>query len=447
MKPTDFDDKRPLTVSQLNQLSRQLLEQAFPLLWVSGEISNLTLAASGHWYFSLKDAGAQVRCVMFRHRNQHLDFRPENGMHVEARVTVTLYEARGDFQLNVENLRQAGLGRLFEAFERLKSKLAAEGLFAGERKRPLPAYPQRIGIITSPAAAALRDVLTTLRRRMPGIPVILYPAPVQGETAAGQLAQAIEQANRHAACDVLILCRGGGSIEDLWAFNEEILARAIAASALPVISGVGHETDITIADFVADQRAPTPTAAAEMITPNRTDLLQRLQLLQQRASQAVSRLLHNRAQRLDLTARRLRHPADKLALNHATLANQQTRLKQAMHYRLLQRQQLLDRLAQRLQQARPDWHTSAGKLAVLGTRLQQAAAASLQTRQQKLVRIASNLSHLNPMAVLDRGYSIVTNRAGHIIDKARQLQPGEDIHITLAHGQVDAEVKTLTTGS
>ncbi|MEK9940272.1 MAG: exodeoxyribonuclease VII large subunit, partial [Methylotenera sp.] len=270
-----------MTVSELNRLARSILEQSFPLFWVSGEISNLTRAASGHWYFSLKDSTAQVRCVMFKGRNSYIDFIPREGDKIEARCTVTLYEARGDFQLTVEFIQRAGLGALFEAFEKLKNKLGLEGLFDVANKKPIPAHPKQIGIVTSADAAALRDVLTTLKRRMPNIPVVIYPTPVQGKGAAELIANAIHTANQRAECDVLIICRGGGSIEDLWQFNEEIVARAIAQSNIPTISGVGHETDFTIADFVADMRAATPTAAAELAAPARDSLLQGLKQLHQ----------------------------------------------------------------------------------------------------------------------------------------------------------------------
>lgn len=433
-------DQRPLTVSQFTQLARQALEQAFPLLWVSGEISNLSKATSGHWYFSLKDAGAQVRCVMFRGRNQYIDFQPENGMHVEIRALATLYEARGDFQLNVEVMRQAGLGRLFEAFEQLKSRLAAEGLFAAERKRALPPLPQRIGIVTSPAAAALQDVLTTLKRRMPGIPVVLYPAQVQGEGAAQQLARALASANEHAACDVLILCRGGGSIEDLWAFNEEILARAIVASAIPVISGVGHETDTTIADFAADKRAATPTAAAELAVPHQEDLRMQIQRLHQRASRAMERQLHNRAQLLDLTARRLRHPAEKLALNRQQLTLAATRLQRALHDGLANDRHRLGLTGQQLANARPQWLRQSHQVDRLQLSLHQVLPYILQQRRLRLERLASNLQHLNPLAVLERGYSIVSRSNGTVVEHASQLSPGESIQIQLAHGSADAIV-------
>ena len=257
-----------LSVAALNRLVQQTLQGAIPLTWIAGEISNLTRAASGHWYFSLKDRSAQVRCVMFRSRNQFIDWQPDNGMQVEVRATAGLYEPRGEFQLQVDTLRRAGLGVLFEAYEQLKRKLAEEGLFAADRKRPIPALPRRIGIITSPQAAALQDVLSTLRRQMPGLPIVLYPCGVQGSAAAGQIVAALYAAYQRAECDVLIVCRGGGSIEDLWPFNEEIVVRALAASPIPTICGIGHETDFTIADFVADLRASTPTAAAVAATPD-----------------------------------------------------------------------------------------------------------------------------------------------------------------------------------
>ncbi len=253
-------------VAALNRTARDLLEHALPLMWIRGEVSNFTCAPSGHCYFTLKEAGAQVRCAMFRSRARLLDWQPQNGMQVEVRALVTLFEPRGEFQLNVEAVRRAGLGALYEAFERLKARLAAEGLFDAERKRPLPRFPRAIGIVTSPRAAALRDVLIIIARRMPCIPVLVYPTPVQGTGAGAFIAEAIQAASRRAECDVLIVCRGGGSIEDLWAFNEEIVARAIHACAMPVIAGIGHETDFTIADFVADHRAPTPSAAAETAT-------------------------------------------------------------------------------------------------------------------------------------------------------------------------------------
>lgn len=390
-------NKRVMTVTELNRLARNVLEQSFPLFWVSGEVSNLTRAASGHWYFSLKDAGAQVRCVMFKGRNSYLDWTPKEGDKVEARSTVTLYEARGDFQLTVEFLQRAGLGALFEAFEKLKAKLQQEGLFDASLKKSLPAHPKKIGIVTSPDAAALRDVLTTLKRRMPSIPIVIYPTPVQGRDAADLIAHAIDSANQRAECDVLIICRGGGSIEDLWQFNEEIVARAIAACSIPTISGVGHETDFTIADFVADMRAATPTAAAELATPSREALLNSLNQLKLQLSRNMQYYLGQRAQTLDYLARRLVSPLQQLEQQKSQLAQ--------ISYRLT-------------------------------TCMQQ----QLHTKQQNLLRLSQNLQHLNPQAVLTRGYAFVQNKSGTIINSSLQLQRGDTVTLTFGVGSADATI-------
>ncbi len=303
----------PLTVTELNRRARHILENQFGLVWVVGEISRATLATSGHWYFVLKDEAAAIDCAMFKGRAQYLDFRPENGLKVEVRARVTVYEPRGAYQLAVEQMRHAGLGALFEAFEKLKARLAKEGLFEESRKKPLPVFARAIGIVTSPAAAALRDILITLARRAPMVPVILYPCLVQGEGAAAQVSRAIAIANARQECDVLIVARGGGSLEDLWAFNEESVARAIAASRIPVVSGVGHETDFTIADFVADLRAATPTAAAAAASPDREALGLQLERAHARLARATTRVMDDAAQRLDIAARRLLTPAERLA--------------------------------------------------------------------------------------------------------------------------------------
>ncbi len=391
---------RVLSVSELNRMARDILERSFPLFWVSGEISNMTRAASGHWYFSLKDSSAQVRCVMFRGRNSYLDWVPKEGDKIEARATVTLYEARGDFQLTVEFLQRAGLGALFEAFERLKQKLQAEGLFDETRKRPIPAFPRQIGVATSPDAAALHDVLTTLRRRMPGIPVVIYPTPVQGKGVAQLIAAAIDKASERAECDVLIVCRGGGSIEDLWQFNEEIVARAIVNCSIPVISGVGHETDFTIADFAADRRAPTPTAAAEMASPNRDALLAVLLQQQQNLQRGMSYKLNRHAQQLDFLARRLLSPAQQITHKQEQLAQ-------------------------------------------LGTRLQNGMRQLMGKQQEKLLRLSLNLQHLNPNAVLSRGYALVQKKDGAVVQNSRQLKTGDLVDIRFAEGTAETEVKNL----
>jgi exodeoxyribonuclease VII large subunit len=401
---TDFSanssPSKVITVSELNRMARNVLEQSFPLFWVSGEVSNFTRAASGHWYFSLKDAGAQVRCVMFKGRNSYVDFVPREGDKIEARCTVTLYEARGDFQLTVEFVQRAGLGALFEAFEKLKNKLALEGLFDEASKRPIPEHPKQIGIVTSADAAALRDVLTTLRRRMPNIPVIIYPTPVQGRGAAQLIANAINTADERAECDVLIICRGGGSIEDLWQFNEEIVARAIAACSIPTVSGVGHETDFTICDFVADTRAATPTAAAELVTPSREALLNSLRQLKIQLARILQFSLNQRAQALDYLARRLFSPAQQID-------------------------------QQKLQ------------LGQITRRLQSAALQQLKTRQQNLLRLSQNLQHLNPQAVLTRGYAFVQDKHGAIVNSSDQLRKDDQVKLTFGIGSADAIINKV----
>ena len=392
---------RVLSVSELNRLAKEVLEQSFPLFWVSGEISNLTRAASGHWYFSLKDAGAQVRCVMFRGRNSYLDWTPKEGDKVEARALVTLYEARGDFQLTIEFLQRAGAGALFEAFEKLKAKLQQEGLFDAAYKQKIPTHPKQIGIVTSPDAAALHDVLTTLRRRMPSIPVVIYPTPVQGKGAAGQIAKAIDTAHERNECDVLIICRGGGSMEDLWQFNEELVARAIANCRIPTISGVGHETDFTICDFVADTRAATPTAAAELASPSRESLFNKLTQLGFQLNKTSQDTLRQRSQMLDYLARRLVSPGQQIT----------------------QQKQQLAQLAHRL-----------------GLNIKQ----QLQRQQNNLNQIEQNLHHLNPQSVLSRGYAFAQTKDGKIINSSVQIKAGETISLTFGMGEAEAVVSKIS---
>ena len=393
-----------LTVSELNRLARDVLERSFPLFWVSGEISNLTRAASGHWYFSLKDSGAQARCVMFKGRNSYLGWIPKEGDKVEARATVTLYEARGDFQLTIEFLQRAGLGILFEAFEQLKTKLQLEGLFDSSLKKKIPLHPRQIGIVTSPDAAALRDVLTTLKRRMPSTPITIYPTPVQGKGAASLIANAINKASKNAQCDVLIICRGGGSIEDLWQFNEEIVARAIALCTIPTISGVGHETDFTIADFVADVRAPTPTAAAELVTADRQAMLYQLTSLHQRLTRQMNDAINQRAQALDYLARRLLSPVQQV--------------KQQM-----------------------------SQVAQLQQRLSSAFKEQLQTQQQHVLRLSNSLKQLNPHAVLERGYAFVQSADGALVIDSANLTNNEIVKITFSKGEANAKILPLTKDS
>jgi exodeoxyribonuclease VII large subunit len=439
-----FEERnRVLRVSELNLAIKRLLESEIPLIWVRGEISNLVKAASGHFYFSLKDDQAQVRCVMFRHRSQLLGTQLANGQQVEVLAVATLYEQRGDFQLTVEQLRPAGQGVLYERFAQLKLKLEQEGLFDAGRKRALPRFPRRIGIVTSPQAAALRDVLTTLRQRLPGVPVLLYPAPVQGAGSAEKIAQAIAEAGRRAECDVLIVCRGGGSIEDLWSFNEEVVARAIAASAIPVVSGVGHETDFTIADFVADERAPTPTAAAQRVVPDRRELLRGLQGLAQHLHRAQRNRLRNAMQTADYLQRRLVHPAQQLQRQSQQLDQLYQRMLRADAYRRRHWNWQWVSLTQRLQAAGVDFGRLRDRQASLAQRLARAMNATQQRHAAKLESVAQHLVYLDPKQVLARGYSMVQDANGRVVSDASTLEVGEELRVTFAQGWAKAEVKEV----
>ena len=432
-----------LSVSELNRRARQLLEGNFPLLWVSGEISNLTRAASGHVYFSLKDEAAQVRCVMFRSRAQLLPWRLENGQQVEVQVLVSLYEARGDFQLNVEAMRRAGLGQLFEAFSRLKARLEQEGLFAPERKRALPLYPRAIGIVSSPQAAALRDLLIALARRAPHVPVILYPTLVQGEQAAAGIAAALAQANRRNECDVLIVARGGGSIEDLWAFNEETSARAIAESRIPVVSGVGHETDFTIADFAADLRAATPTAAAELVSAGWFAARREVQQVAEQLQSLMRRQIEKRMQALDLITHRLTSPQQRLQQSRQRLQLLDGRMRHAMQSSLRYRHALADRQQLALQRARPQLDAQRGHLQMLGQELANLMQRRLQDGRSACDRLGGALIHLNPEATLARGYSIVRDSAGSIVTSSGQLKAGDAIRLRFGTGSASGHIDSV----
>ncbi len=432
-----------LPVSLLVSSARLLLERHLGLVWVAGEISNFTRAASGHCYFNLKDAQAQVRCVFFRHKAQYVGFPLRDGLQVEVRATASIYEARGEFQLNVETLRQAGLGALYERFARLKARLDAAGWFAAERKRPLPAFPRAVGLVTSTRAAALSDLLTTLARRWPALRVIVYPTAVQGEGAAAEIAQAIRTANARAEVDVLIVGRGGGSIEDLWAFNEEAVAEAVHESALPVVSAVGHETDFTICDFVADVRAPTPTAAAELVAPDQRAVLRDVAGLRMRWQQAQRRALEARMQQVDGLARRLVHPAARLAQQARELAAQGQRLVQAMRYRIDGSRHALEgptrRLAWQFRQPLPQ----VARVAAAGDALRAALPARLATLDVRLATLGRNLAHLNPQSVLERGYAIVTTADGTVVQDASRLAPGDTVALSFARGRADARIERV----
>ncbi|MBU0620881.1 MAG: exodeoxyribonuclease VII large subunit [Gammaproteobacteria bacterium] len=436
-----MDRNRVLSVRELNLAAKQIIENGLPLMWVRGEISNYVCAASGHWYFSLKDESAQVRCVMFRHKSQYLDIKPANGMQVEVLALPTMYEARGDFQLNLEKMRPAGLGALFEAFERLKTRLEGEGLFDAERKRDLPLLPKQIGIVTSPQAAALRDVLRTLANRMPNVPVVLYPTPVQGEGAGAKIAQAIRTAGERAECDILIVCRGGGSIEDLWAFNEEVVARAIAASHIPVVSGVGHETDFTIADFVADLRAATPTAAAQAVVPDRGELRQRLVQQHRHLQRAASRQFEQRMQQVDFLQRRLVHPAQLLRQQAERMDALQQRMRLAQAYAVQRQQGRWNMVLQRLRALRPDITRLREQQGDQARRLGAAMQHTLQRHDARLQALQQHLLHLDPQQVLARGYSLVRDARGNIVVSSERIAVGDKLDITFAQGGASATVQ------
>lgn len=435
------ENKRVFSVTELNCAINQLLESSVPLLWVSGEISNLVKAASGHYYFSLKDNQAQVRCVMFRHKNQLLKELIVNGQQVEVLAVATLYEQRGEFQLNVEQMRPAGLGVLYEQFAQLKQLLDKQGLFAPERKRSLPAFPNCIGIVTSPQAAALRDVLSTLKLRMPSVTVVLYPTPVQGVGSAEKIAGAIQLANQRAECDVLIVCRGGGSIEDLWAFNEEVVARAIAVSKLPIVSGVGHETDFTIADFVADERAPTPTAAAQRVVPDRHALLQLMNDQAQHLLRAQRNRLQNAMQTVDYLQRRMVHPAQLLQRQGQQLDQLLLRMQRAFAHGQQQLGWKFQALTQQLCSANFDFARMQDRHRHLAQRLVLAAQAAQAQRLVRLDNAQQHLIMLDPSKVLARGYSMVRDSSGEVVSDAEQLVDGVELRITFAKGWARTEVK------
>jgi exodeoxyribonuclease VII large subunit len=447
----NFDDRTDsapaaapvMTVTALNQAVARLLERSFPLTWISGEVSNFTKASSGHWYFTLKDDAAQVRAVMFRGRAQYAGFIPREGDKVEVRALVTLYGARGDYQINVEAIRRAGVGSLFEAFQRLKEKLDAAGLFHPERKRALPLFPRTIGIVTSPQAAALRDVLTALKRRAPHVNIVLYPTPVQGQGAAQKIAAAIDTASLRDDCDVLIVCRGGGSIEDLWSFNDEDVAYAVANCRMPVISGVGHETDFTICDFAADLRAATPTAAAELAVTPRADWMASLRADVVDLRRAMRRGVGDAAQTLDNYARRLLNPGAQIKQQRLRLLALSTAMMHANRQPLSQARFQLDRLSGRLGARKPDMTAARSALAGLRHRAGISVTRQLAQRRDALTALSSQLELLNPQRTLERGYAIVTDDKGAIVRAPAQLKPHSTLNLRLAEGSAQVGVESV----
>mgnify|MGYP005811770673 CR=1 FL=1 len=436
--------RRILTVSQLNRMARQLLEGDLATLSVEGEVSNLARPASGHLYFSLKDDKAQIRCALFRGRGRQADVPIANGHQVLARGRVSIYEPRGDYQLIVEYIEPAGEGLLRRRLEELKQKLAAEGLFELSRKRALPELPRRIGVITSPTGAAVRDILHILKRRFPAIPVVLYPVQVQGEQAKFDIVSALERAAARAECDVLIVARGGGSLEDLWAFNEEIVARAIAACPLPVVSGVGHEVDFTIADLVADVRAPTPSGAAEIVVPDSRDWLRRVEVLERRMALTARRRLEVDLARFRAVNARLTrcHPGFMLRQNAQRLDELRGRLGTALHRRLAGDRLRVEHALARLRGLSPSVQLRVGRDRVETARLRLAAAirSRLAAPTTTLAVLAGRLHTVSPLSTLERGYAIVQDAAGNVVRSTRQLRTGDEITARVADGTVNAIV-------
>ncbi|VVC76301.1 Exodeoxyribonuclease 7 large subunit [Aquicella siphonis] len=446
MQTTDIQQEQDIyTVSRLNNEVRYLLEESFPLIWVEGEISNFAAPNSGHWYFSLKDPSAQVRCAMFRGSQRHLGFVPKDGMHVLIKARVSLYPNRGEYQLIAEQMEERGEGKLRRAFELLKKKLEADGLFDPAHKKMLPAFPAQIGIVTSSTGAAIRDILTVLKRRYPCASVIIYPTLVQGDTAAPAIVKAIQTANRRAECDILIVARGGGSLEDLWPFNEEMVAHAIYQSRIPVISGVGHEVDFTIADFVADQRAPTPSAAAEIATPDRTELRQALSLKQKQIGRHMQAKLASSRQHLHWMQKHLyqQHPKRRLAEKMQRLDFAESSLIQTINRLLNQlRHGTKDREAHLLRLTPAHRIRQTHDLLIFKRKQFNTLISTLLAHKKTtLAKAAGTLDALSPLATLQRGFAIATTRDRHIIRSASAVCRGDEIQVRLTDGILDCLVE------
>jgi len=444
----DFQlEKEIYTVSRLNREVRFLLEGNFPLLWIEGEISNFARPSSGHWYFSLKDEQAQVRCAMFRNRNMHLRFQPKNGLQVRLRARVGLYEGRGEFQLIGEHMEEAGDGALRLAFEALQQKLRQEGLFDLDLKQSLPDFPQRLGIITSPTGAAIHDILSVLQKRFPALPVVIYPTAVQGETAGQEIANTIHLAEKRQECDLLLITRGGGSLEDLWAFNEEVVARAIADCHIPTVSAVGHETDFTIADFVADYRAPTPSAAAEHISPDQQEWQQIFINRTRDLVRAITQTLKQTKQRITFLDTRLKqlHPGNQIKQWAQRIDELDARLQRSIKQSVDHTRQHLNNESLRLQQLNPanqlqQFHKHHEQLI---HRLQQSMLSRLRDNRLQLGRLTQSLDIVSPLATLERGYTILQNNKNEIINSRKQLKTNEILSARLTDGNVTLKVEKL----
>ncbi|MEM9100683.1 MAG: exodeoxyribonuclease VII large subunit [Pseudomonadota bacterium] len=434
--------RKVLTVSQLNKQSKKQLESFFGLIWIEGEISSLSFPASGHWYFSLKDQQAQVKAAMFRNANRFLKFQPEVGTKVLVRTKVSLFEPRGDYQLIVEYMEPYGQGALQLAYEQLKNKLESQGLFATENKKALPRFTRSLGIITSPSGAAIHDILQVLNRRSPNLPVIIYPSQVQGEKAATQIQQALTIAIQRNECDLLLLTRGGGSMEDLWCFNDEKLAYTIANCPIPIVSAVGHEVDFTIADFVSDCRAPTPSAAAEIVSPDQQQLLQVVDYHYQRLQQSILSQLDQRKLALRQIQKRLKHPSQELILYQNRLQELVKRLRVAEERNVNDKHQQLMHLQKRLFLANPSQRVAQHRARIqeLHNRLLQKARFRLQEQKTRLAHLTSLLQQLSPLTVLQRGYSVTKKASGEVISDAGTLQVGDKIKTQLASGSFTSQV-------
>ena len=434
------------TVSRLNLDARAILEEAFSTVWIEGEVSNLARPRSGHMYFTLKDENCQVRCAMFRMHNRSLGFPPDDGMQVLAHAKVGLYPERGEFQLIVQYMEEAGAGALRRAFDALKSRLGAEGLFDAGHKRPLPVLPRCIGVITSPTGAAVRDVLSVLGRRFPAVPVVIHPVPVQGAGAAEAIARMIDLACERSECDVLILARGGGSLEDLWAFNEETVARAMHRASIPIVTGVGHEVDFTIADLVADLRAPTPSAAAESVVPDASEWAARYRGFEARLVAVMRRALATRRGEVRMLAKRLVHPRRRLFDHSQRLDAVTMRLSRAANAGVREHRARLSTLAARLARHAPDRTVQAHRSrceALLG-RLSRAARAALSGRRSRVSALERALGAFGPQATLERGYSILLRDDDRqVVRNASEVHPGERLHARLAHGALDLDIAAV----
>jgi exodeoxyribonuclease VII large subunit len=440
-------ERQILSVSQLNRSVRHLIETQLPLLWVEGEISNFARPGSGHWYLTLKDDQAQVRCAMFRNANQRVAFQPANGTQVLVRCRAGLYEGRGEYQLVVEHMEEAGFGALQRKFEELKQQLSDEGLFDNQHKQPMPDSVRHIGVITSATGAAVKDILSVLHRRFPTIKISIFPTMVQGEQAAGQIVQAISDANQHGECDALIVGRGGGSLEDLWPFNEETVARAIFVSEIPVVSAVGHEVDFTIADFVADLRAPTPSAAAEVLSPDGEEMLNQFEGFEILLADAVTRKIRHLEQRTDYLQKRLQHPGRKLQEQAQHLDHLDIRLRRAMAGKMQQQTTQMQSVKDRLVRLSPKEAIAQRKQAVANSvkQMMRAVSQQVELKQSKTAQAMHLLDTVSPLKTLGRGYSIIRDSNDKVVKTVAQVSAGDTLRGQMTDGEVVFSVTETTT--